>query len=152
VIARAAGTGAAARRERRRGAILLEAAIVLPLMLLLVFGLVEFGYFFHVKHTMAGAARNGARAAIRPTATNADVTTAVQQMMTAGGISTDKYTVAIEDTSGTAVTLTSVAAGTNVAVRVQATWGAVGVRPMSLISSTRVVSGTVVMMKEGPGA
>ena len=53
------------RSERRgeRGAALLEAAIVLPLLLILVAGILEFGVGFQESATIAAAARAGARSA-----------------------------------------------------------------------------------------
>ena len=74
-------------KGRRRGNAVMEAALVLPILLSLSFGTVEYGYFFYVKHSLQGAAREGARAAIVPTATNADVTTAVNAAMSAAGLS-----------------------------------------------------------------
>jgi Flp pilus assembly protein TadG len=51
------------RRDRRseRGAALVEMAVVLPLLVLLVFGLVEFGLLFREKMTIASAATSSAR-------------------------------------------------------------------------------------------
>ncbi len=59
------------RRDRfRRGNAVLEMALVLPILLLLAFGMVEFGYFFYVKNNLQGAAREGsARRSWRPPAT-----------------------------------------------------------------------------------
>ena len=39
-------------------------------------------------------------------------------------------------------------AGTAVLVKVQATWGNVGLRPLGLIASNKAVTGTAVMRKE----
>src|ERR1700733_7095028 len=46
----------AARRPRRRGGAILEAALVLPALVLLTFGGIEFGDYFFVKHTLDAAA------------------------------------------------------------------------------------------------
>ena len=46
---------------RHRGLATVETAIVLGLLLLLVIGGLEFALQFHVRHTMANAAREGAR-------------------------------------------------------------------------------------------
>lgn len=51
----------ASRNER--GAAMVEFAIVLPLLLLLLFGIVEFGRAYNVKVQLTGAVREGARAA-----------------------------------------------------------------------------------------
>ena len=51
-------------RSARCGSALLDAALVLPILLSLMFGTVEYGHFFYWKHTLQGAAREGARTAI----------------------------------------------------------------------------------------
>jgi Flp pilus assembly protein TadG len=45
-----------------RGVAALEFALVAPLLILLVFGIAEFGRAFFIQATMAGAAREGVRA------------------------------------------------------------------------------------------
>jgi len=128
----------------------MDAALVFPVLLLLTFGCVEFGHFFFVKHTMQGAAREGARAAITPGATNTDVTNAVRTSMTAAGLQSSGYAVSILDgAGGSAVNASSVAAGASIQVRVSVGWGAVGVRPMGLIGTAKQVVGQTVMRKEG---
>ena len=63
------------RRVRRRGSLggslrersgteVLEMALILPLLLLLAFGTVEFGYWFYLEHNFQAAARDGVRAGI----------------------------------------------------------------------------------------
>lgn len=54
-----------ARRRRvgtDRGAVAVEFAIVLPILLLLILGIVEFGRAYYVQTTLSGAAREGVRA------------------------------------------------------------------------------------------
>ena len=55
--------GARRARDEQRGAALIEAAIVLPLLLILVAGIIEFGVGFHESGAIAAAARAGARSA-----------------------------------------------------------------------------------------
>ncbi|MFQ5731509.1 MAG: TadE/TadG family type IV pilus assembly protein [Planctomycetaceae bacterium] len=50
--------------RRRRGAVLLEAAITLPVLLFVVFGLLDLGMAVLRQNSLAEAARRGARAAI----------------------------------------------------------------------------------------
>lgn len=45
----------------RRGAALVEAAFALPILLILIVGIVEFGRFIHTKVTLDNAVREGAR-------------------------------------------------------------------------------------------
>ena len=63
----------------RLGAAAVEFAAVAPLMMLFTFALVELGRMMLVKQTATHATREGARIAIRPTATNDEVLTRVNQ-------------------------------------------------------------------------
>lgn len=135
--------------KRSWGGAVLEMALVLPILLFLAFGTVEFGYFFYVKHNVQAAAREGARAAIVPSATNADVTAAVQQMMQAAGLGSSGYTTSITNTAGTTLTVSTATAGTAIKVTVNCNWSQVGLRPLGLIGTSKVVTGATVMRKEG---
>lgn len=57
------GNRATGRRSRTRGAALVEATLVLPLLVLLVFGVVELGLLIDTATVTSNAARNGARLA-----------------------------------------------------------------------------------------
>lgn len=50
------------RMRSERGAAIVEFALVVPILILLVFGIVEFGRVFYIQSTISGAAREGARA------------------------------------------------------------------------------------------
>jgi Flp pilus assembly protein TadG len=137
------------QRRRHWGGSVLEAAIIVPILVSLAFGMTEFSYFFFVKHTLEGAAREGARNAITPTATTTTVNAAVTNALTAAGGSGWGSSVAITDTAGTTVNVASIAAGSAVQVKVTATWSAAGVRPLGIIPASKQVVGVCVMRKEG---
>lgn len=139
------------KRSSRRGSAVLDAALVFPILLSLTFGTVEFGYYFYVKHTLQGAAREGCRAAITPSASNTDVTTAITNSLTAANLQGSGYTVKIESPLGTTANVSSVSAGSTLYVTVTATWGTVGrgFRPLALIGSSKTVVGVTAMRKEG---
>ena len=50
-----------ARNEDQRGAAAVELALILPILILLVFGIVQFGIAFNNKQGLHAAAREGAR-------------------------------------------------------------------------------------------
>ena len=131
------------RGRGRRGNATLELALTLGILLSLTFGTIEFGHFFFVKNTLQGAAREGARAAIPGGASNTDVTTAVNNTLTAAGLNTAHYTITISPSN-----VSSASSGTAVSVTVQGTWGTVGLRPLGLISDAKAVRGVAVMRKE----
>lgn len=61
------------RRRTERGAAMVEFAILLPLLLLVIAGIVDLGRAFFTEVALTNAAREGARAAAISTATPADV-------------------------------------------------------------------------------
>lgn len=51
----------AAKRARQRGGALVEFAITLPLFMLMIVGMLEYGYYFYIANSATAAAREGAR-------------------------------------------------------------------------------------------
>lgn len=49
------------RWTRSRGVSLVEGAFLIPMMLMMIFGSIEFGTVLHMRHTMSTAAREAAR-------------------------------------------------------------------------------------------
>lgn len=141
---------AASVRRRRSGNAVLDMAFVLPILLALTFGAVEYGYALYLKHALQGAAREGARAAIVAGATATHVQTAVDTSMQASGFPQAKYT---RPPTITPAGWPTAAAGTTITVTVQTTWGTAGVKvlpsAMGGISSSKVISGATTMRKEG---
>jgi Flp pilus assembly protein TadG len=137
------------RQRRSWGGSVLEAAFIVPILVSLAFGMAEFSYFFFVKHTLEGAAREGARNAITPTATNTTATAAATASLTAAGGTGWGATIAITDTSGNALNVSGLAAGTAIEVKMSCTWSTVGVHPLGIIPGSKLVVGTCVMRKEG---
>ena len=61
------------RQSSRRGVECVEAALVLPLIVLLTFGFIEIGFYVNCYHILHDATRQGARAAVRPENSNPEV-------------------------------------------------------------------------------
>ena len=80
-------------RSPRRGAALMEAAIVLPLVLLLLFGVIEYGWLFLKSQQINNACREGARVGVRHGSVGADVTSAVQNSLQAVGLESSAYSI-----------------------------------------------------------
>ena len=81
-------------RQRRipgkddRGSELIELALVLPILLFIIAGIVDFGFLFQRYEVVTNAAREGARIAVLPGYdTDANVTARVQQYLTSSGLS-----------------------------------------------------------------
>jgi Flp pilus assembly protein TadG len=135
------------RRARSRGVSIVEMALVLPILLMLSFGIVDYGYYFYVKSSIQGAAQSGARAAIVSGATNGNVTTAVSQVMTAAGLQSSGYTVTTSP-----VDISTAASGSTVTVTVACSWGTVGYHnlptAMGGIPTSKQVTCSAAMRKE----
>jgi Flp pilus assembly protein TadG len=155
------------RLLRRSGAVTLEMALTLSILFSICYGLIEFGYYFYVKNTMEGAAREGCRAGIVTGATIATANGVIENQLqvanlvpagtTASGSGTytiGNYTVTYTD-STTGTTLTSLpgsmSVGDTLTVTITATWGTVGAgfRPEALIGSSKVLTTASSMRKEG---
>jgi Flp pilus assembly protein TadG len=67
---------------------LVEFALVLPMLLLVVLGIAEFGAIFQRYEVVTNAAREGARMAVLPGYTDADVTARVRTYVTQGRVPT----------------------------------------------------------------
>lgn len=80
-----------------RGAAAVELAVVLPLLLTLVFGIIEFGWVFMVRETLTNSSREGARVAVLQGSTEQDIRDQVAASMNPTGLST--YTVQLTRSS-----------------------------------------------------
>jgi hypothetical protein len=52
------------RLKDQKGAFVVEFALILPIFLLLIFGIMDFGWYFFVQHTLQFATREGTRLAL----------------------------------------------------------------------------------------
>lgn len=94
-------------KRRDRGAAAVEFALVLPILLMLVIGIVEFGRAYYVQTTLSGAAREGVRVM------------ALKDDASAATSTVQSYAVDLGVTSGqVAVSPGSCTAGSNVTVTV----------------------------------
>jgi len=102
------------RRRGERGSQLIEFALVFPMLLLVMLGIIDFGLLFQRYEVLTNAAREGARVAVLPGYGAADVQNRVAQYLTAGGL-TGTVTVPTPVTTtsnigGSCMTLTTVTA------------------------------------------
>lgn len=82
------------RASRRRGASAVEFALIAPLLLTVVFGIIEFGYLFMARQMVHHAAADATRTAILPGYTDADVRASAQgQLASSLNLSTGQVIV-----------------------------------------------------------
>jgi Flp pilus assembly protein TadG len=75
------------RNKSERGAALIEAAITIPMLLLVAVGIFEFGRAYQTWQILTNAAREGARMAVLPDPAPGIVETRVREYMAAGQLS-----------------------------------------------------------------
>jgi hypothetical protein len=106
-------------RRSERGAELVEFALILPLLIFIILGLVDFGFMFQRFEVVTNAAREGARMATLPGYAAADVQARVQSYLTNGGVDATTLNTTVS------VTSVSIPAGAGLALpgkRVQVTY------------------------------
>lgn len=93
-----------AGKTSRTGAAAVEFAIVAPLFFLLILGIIEFARIFMVIQILNNGAREGARKAILPGATQAFVDSTIENYMTNSALSGHTKTYFVNNSSTTNVT------------------------------------------------
>lgn len=88
------------------GAAAVEFALVLPLLVLLVFGIIDFGRLYYEQITLTDAAREGVRV-LALQGTVADATTAVQDAASDTGVTVQTSSSTVPCTAGDTVTVTA---------------------------------------------
>lgn len=87
------------RWRSERGAALVEFALVLPLLLFIIMGIVDFGFLFQRFQVVNSAAREGARMAVLPGYAPADVEARVRSYLTAGGVAATTVNSSVQVTN-----------------------------------------------------
>lgn len=85
------------------GAVAVEFAVVLPLFLIFVFGIIEFGMALYNKQVLTNASREGARAGIiarAPRPTPEEIAKVVRQYLGKAGLDADKATILVQGAGG----------------------------------------------------
>jgi Flp pilus assembly protein TadG len=132
-------------------------ALALPLLLAMGLGMVEFGEFFHVKHTFESATRDGCRMAISAAATQSQVVARMTAVLADANITyNSSWLTMIDTTSNTAVTdVSTVPAGHFLKVQLSTAYDQIPgvVRPLYFftkngIGTGKAIKGTTTMVKE----
>src|SRR5580765_7874887 len=100
-------------RARAGGNALIETVLALTVLLTVSMGMVEFGQFLYIKHAFNSAARDGARAAIVSTATQAKVVSAITATLQQANVTYNSSWLTITDvtTGATVSDVSTVASG-----------------------------------------
>jgi Flp pilus assembly protein TadG len=122
-------------------------ALITPVLLILIFGIMQVGYAFMVQHALQDVARQGCRMASLRTRSQGTVTTAIQSQLQAVGISPAKTTrtILVNDNSQDLATAN---AGDEVSVKVAMNLADVVLFPGFFSNFTGTVQGSVTMRCE----
>lgn len=133
----------AKRGKTERGQALVEFAIVLPVLLLLLVGILEFGRAWNLKQVIVDAAREGARRAViaDPTITEADVLNKVAEVLAASNFDPAAANITLSGFAGAST-------GDQIAVRIEYPYQFRFLRPLiNLVFTSN--DGVVTLATEG---
>lgn len=133
------------RDAGRRGLTLIETALVMPLLVLMVFGMMEYGWMFLKSGEVANAARHGVRLGVVPDAVTSQVTGGVATYMSAAGLGGSGYTLTI-----TPQNVAALNPGDTLTVSVSVPYSKITLTGIPLIPMPGTLRATVSMAKEGP--
>lgn len=125
----------------RRGAAVVEFAIVAPVLLLLVLGMIEYGRLIMVQQVLTNATREGARKAVLDGSTTADVTTVVNEYLSTSRVSGAIVTISPSPPGNAKF-------GDPVTVSVQVPFNEVSWLPTPMFLSGKTISAATVMRRE----
>jgi Flp pilus assembly protein TadG len=133
------------RTKSRRGSLTVEAALLLPLIFMLTFGLIEYGWMFLKQQQITNTARQCARLGAMVDGTNAAVTSQIGTMMTNYGLGSSGYTATISPGN-----VATAARGTQISVTISIPYANIDVTGFTLLPMPTTISSKVSMQKEGP--
>lgn len=129
-------------KGKRRGAAAVEVAVILPILVILSFGAIKYGWLFYRLQQITNVTRQAARLAIRPSSNNAIVTAEIDRLMGLVDLA-GKYTVT-ELNSGAATQ-------SQVTVAIEVDTDDVDIVKMkTFLPTPEKLSAKVTMSKEGP--
>lgn len=133
----------------RRGAAAVEFAIVAPVFLLLLGGIIEFGQAFRIQHALSTAARRGARSAVMSGSTCTGITDKVKsQCNKILGVKTADVTVSILLNGETCTNLATATSGDEVTVTAAIPFSKAGAGFYSNTFSKSTLKGSCVLEHE----
>jgi len=131
------------RNKRRKGAAVVEFAVVAPVLILLLLGMIECGRMIMVQQALTTAVREGARTAIVEGASASSAIDAAESFLAGAGITGGKITVTPSNTA-------TAAHGQPITVAVVVPFAKVSWLPHPLFLGNAELSSTATMRRETP--
>jgi len=147
------------QRQRRSGSALVEFAVVAPILMIFILGILEIGRLVMVAQITTNASREGARYAVQGDANTAAIDSYLRTYLSAAGLSNtasgsnSAVTVTVESYSGSAWTTTAdpstVASGSPIRVTVAVNFNSQSWLPTRFfVGNNKQVQGVTVMRRE----
>lgn len=133
----------AAQSRRRRALALVEMALIMPLLILLTLGVLEYSWMFLKAQGITNAARAGARAGARIDADETSVENATHAAMTAAELSGSGYVLTLSPAD-----LSTLDPGDPLTVTVTVTYANIDLG-LPLIPTPTSLTATMTMAREG---
>ena len=131
--------------KHRRGSLTVEAALLLPLIFMLTFGLIEYGWMFLKQQQITNTARQCARLGAMVDGTNAQVSSQIITMMNNYGLGSSGYSTTIAPGN-----LATAPRGSQISVTISVPYSNIDVTGFTLLPLPATISAKVSMQKEGP--
>lgn len=140
-------------RGRRRGATAVETAMVLIPLLMVIFGVFEYGWLLMNWNLLNNATREGCRYAVvnnTSTTISTDVQTLVNGYMAGETKNFNSFTVTVSGThNGVSTAVNNLVAGDMVTVTVSGQYRFMNVIPLVTMPATMTMTSSVIMVCEG---
>ncbi len=132
------------RRQGEEGAAAVEFALVLPILVVLLLGMMEFGLVFYRQQVITNASREGARAGIivgDPRPTEAEIRNVVESYLTSASLDTGSATISVTGAQGIS--------GSSLTVRVQYPYNFIALNNfIGSLGANLILSAQTVMQQE----
>ena len=128
--------------RKQRGAAAVEFAVVAPIFVLLLFGMIEYGRMVMVQQMLTNATREGARRAVLDGTTTTSVKTTVKDYLTSGNITVNDSEITVTPDPATA------SFGDPVTVSLTVPFSRVSWLPSPMFLGNANMSATSVMRRE----
>lgn len=129
------------------GVAAVEFAVIAPVLVFVVIGMLELARGLQIKETLTDAARKGCRTGLPSTGTNAAVIADINTVLTNNNLSSTAATITIQ-VNGVSVDVSTAAANTPISVKVAIPYSSTGSITGFFLTGASIESENIVMMSQ----